>query len=68
VAVWDAQKLKTQEGEAAKRTNGPAAEEAAGGVHAGRLGAVGPVGEKLTSPAIRRTAALRLMAERGYSR
>src|SRR5690606_9684309 len=45
----------------------PAAEEAAGGVDAGRLGAEGSFGKKLIGPAARRVAVLRLMAERGFS-
>lgn len=45
----------------------PAAEEAAGGVDAGRVGAEGPSGKKLIGPAARREAVLRLMAERGFS-
>ena len=46
----------------------PAAEEAVGGVDAGRGGAEGPSGKKLIAPAAaRREAALRLMAERGFS-
>jgi putative transposase len=42
-------------------------EEAAGGIDAGRRGAEGSSGKKLSSPAARRTAALRLIAAHGFS-
>ena len=42
-------------------------EEAAGGIDAGRRGAQGPFGKKLSSPAARRMAARRLMAAHGFS-
>src|SRR5918994_7222812 len=45
----------------------PAAEEAACRGDAGRRGAEGSPGKKLSAPAARRTAALRLMAARGFS-
>lgn len=61
MSVSDAQKLKTP----GRRE--PAAEEAAGGVDAGRVGAEGSSGKKLIGPAARRAAVLRLMAERGFS-
>ena len=54
---------------AAERPRGRelAAQAAAGGVDAGRGGAEGSAGKKLTTPAARRSAALRLMTERGHS-
>ena len=54
------------EAEAARRRE-PAAEEAAGGVDAGCRLVEGPAGKKLITPAARRAAALRLVAEGGYS-
>src|SRR3546814_1983224 len=45
----------------------PAPEEAAGGVDARQRGAEGSAGKKLRRPAARREAALRLVAEHGFS-
>lgn len=45
----------------------PTAEEAAGEGDAVRGGVEGSPGKKLTGPAVRREAALRLIAKRGYS-
>src|SRR3546814_4867832 len=45
----------------------PAPKESAGGVDARQRGAEGSAGKKLRRPAARREAALRLMAEHGFS-
>jgi len=45
----------------------PTAEEAAGGIDAGCVGAERSSGKKLIGPVARRAAVLRLMAERGFS-
>ena len=45
----------------------PAAQEAAGGINAGCVGAEGSSRKKLIGPAARRATVLRLMAERGFS-